>query len=253
MAEPMRALNQAIVFANDNPILVAVGFLALVILVLVAKSMKDGGKSRRTEPVIESHDRVDFSKKTKPYYEKKLAEEGRSVDVALRTGEQNIGKVTKITELEISKDLLAMKMGQNSYGDDDEEDERVPVYVMKIKPESKIGSAKSYVQELINNPSQRHIRIHQKKWLEDTGKDLYLPNDVEVMDMGGLKIEKNYVGVNMITEPVLVEALEKNLNNIDEYVKKINHWSDNYSQDMGRYEKEIEADERKYGGKLGNR
>lgn len=246
-------VREATVYVNQNPMIAgAVGVVAVGFLIYYAVQNRSNNKPVST---IEPHDREPLEKKTPEYYEKKLKQDGQSVERKLRHGTKTVGVVTNITEVNVHKNLVTVEEEKN-WGDDEdeEEDEEIEMYAMKIKPEGTFESMTSYIQEnILNSYSKRHIRVVRKKWLEETGSSLYMPQQVEFMDLGGLQVEKTFPGINIVTDVVLMKALEKNTNNIEEYVKKINHWSDNYSQKMGEYEKEIEADERRFGNQLNNR
>lgn len=249
--------QEAITWTEQEPIMAgAIGIVALGMIGYFAFMRVKSGSGGSVAPSIEPHDRVPIEQKVKSFYEKKLKQDGEKIDRAIRHGNRNLGIATEMTSTTVHSDIMSVEEKSKFSSDDDEEEEsdEVEVYVFKIAPSGTISNATSYLMsEVFNKDSARHIRVVKKDWVIETGGAIHIPSEVEFMEMGGLQIEMTVEGINCVSDVVLMKTLERNLNNIEEYVKKINHWSDNYSQDMGRYEKEIEADERRFGGMMNNR
>lgn len=254
MAAPL-SIETIRITLSQNP-LIAMAIATAIIGGLVFFLYRQKSQPGNQGIDIDTPDYTSLDEKTHQEMSAYMRKDGWEIDQPLFHRSQQKGIATKMFEKKVpADDVISYKEKRNWNKDEDEEeaDKTETFYFYKVESDSRIQKISDWFNNLVGRETGEHYRAVRKEWVDENGVGIHVDSDIDFTHYGGIMIEDTVAGRNAVNEIPLTKALEKHVNDKDEYAKKTDHMDREHSKQMGRFEKEIEADERRYGNKLSNR
>jgi len=249
MAGVQQTIEQFFVLVQNRPeFLLIAGGLGAAGYFIYWKFFKDDEQVVRIKDDVEDHKRVTLPEKAPEYYRNTFKQSAIQIEQPVYHGKATLGVVDEYVEIEVPKDPISTEEASRAKRKDDDE-ETETMFVFKVRSGSKLSST---VLNMFNNSGHQFVTVRED-WVLDQYDGIHIEDEVKFIRYGGMLVEDTTEGINVPSRVSAIKSLEKNVNNIDEFVKRENHWSDTHSKALGKYEKEAELEEQRFGNRLRNR
>lgn len=250
----MSFIAQVSAIMRSNPEFVLIGLVASV-AVLAYSIFKDSDYFKELSPFGSNEEGVEYEelkRKSIPDLKQRLHTWGQDVNMEFQVGGSQVGTAKKSIRMYASDEIPIGVDDKNSRKEEgDEEKSLVRVFLVSTASNSKWWFFKDILAD--KDDDTEIFVCYDEDVVDEYGVVKIDTLTGNVNNFGGVNVQSGTAPQNVVAEIPVRKALERHINNTDEYVKQVNYWNSKHSEDMGKYEKEAELEERRFGNRLGNR